>query len=59
MFPGRYFAARFFAPRYFPEVGAFVPPPPFVWGHRSGPIDQAATHARSGPIVHPTAKRTM
>lgn len=22
MFPGRYFAARFYAPRYFPKVGA-------------------------------------
>lgn len=22
MFPGRYFAAAYFAPRYFPEVGA-------------------------------------
>lgn len=25
MYPGTYFSARFFAPRYFPEVGAAGP----------------------------------
>lgn len=24
MFPGRYFGARFFAPRYFPKVGVTI-----------------------------------
>jgi hypothetical protein len=42
MFPGHFFCARFFAPRYFPKVGAA--PPPFLaqW--------QNAANAYLGPL---------
>lgn len=52
MFAVRYFAATFFAPRYFAETGATVAiaVPTSGLGHRGETVTPSGAH-RSGPIT--------